>query len=150
MTEFPGILGFPKRKCQKMMTEQFLWPSRPLVISQIFGTRNEQVSIRQQSYGNERGVMQLFIDAKSEINPFDDLIHDAFGDENLNSDVGVSCLESHDDRRQHGIRDARGSGDSQCPRDMRQMVRRDICNRIIDLGAAASMFQNLRTKVRQT
>jgi hypothetical protein len=47
--------------------------------------------------------MQLFIDAKSEINPFDDLIHDAFGDENLNPDVGVNCLESHDDRCQQGI-----------------------------------------------
>src|SRR5262245_35628706 len=103
MTEFPGILGFPKRECQKMMTEQFLRPFRPLVIFQIFGTRHEQVSIRQQSYGNERGVMQLFIDSKREINPFDNLIHDTFGDENLNSDVGVSCLKSYDDRRQQGI-----------------------------------------------
>ena len=50
--------------------------------------------------------MQFFIDSKREINPFDDLIDDAFGDENLNSDVGVSCLESHyNDRRfnRHGI-----------------------------------------------
>ena len=83
-----------------MMTEQFLRPFRPLVIFQIFGTRHEQVSIRQQSYSNERGVMQLFIDAKSEINPFDDLIHDAFGDENLNLDVRISCLKSYNDRRQ--------------------------------------------------
>jgi len=85
------------------MTEQFLRRLRPLVTFQVFGTRHEQVSILQQSYRNERRVMQFFIDSKREINPFDDLIHDAFGDENLNSDVGVNCLESHDDRRQDGI-----------------------------------------------
>ena len=47
--------------------------------------------------------MQLFIDSKREINPFDDLIHDAFGDENLNSHVGVNCLESHDDRSHQSL-----------------------------------------------
>src|SRR5215469_1010893 len=122
MAEFPGILRFPKRECQKTMPEQVLRRFRSLVIFQVFGARHEQVSILQQSYGNKRRVMQLFIDSKREINPFDDLIYDAFGDENLNSDVGINCLESHDDWRQYGIRDAWGSGDSQCPGDMRQVV----------------------------
>ena len=85
------------------MTEQFLGFFGTFVIFQVLGTRHEQVPIGQQSYGNERRVMQLFIDSKREINSFGDLIHDAFGDENLNPDVGVYCLESHDDRCQHGI-----------------------------------------------
>jgi len=72
------------------MTEQFLRRPRPLVTFQIFGTGYEQVSIPQQPYGNERRIMQPFIDSKCEINPFDDLIHDPFGDENLNSDLGVN------------------------------------------------------------
>ena len=103
MAEFPRVLGSPERECQEPMTEQFFRCLGSLVTFQIFRARHEQVSILQQSYGNERRVMQLFVDSKREINPFDDLIHDAFGDENLNSHVGVNCLESHDDRSHQSL-----------------------------------------------
>lgn len=85
------------------MTEQFLGFLGTFVSFQVLGTRHEQMPIGQQSYGNERRIMQLFINPKCEIDSFGYLIHDAFGDEHLNPDVGVNCLESHDDRRQEGI-----------------------------------------------
>ncbi len=122
------------------MPEQVLWAGGRLVFRQIGGAGDELMAVGKDTAGNECGVFHR-ADAEGEVDAFVDLIDKAFGDQNLDADVGMLLLEGADDGRDKRVGDAGRSIESQDAGDPGGVVGGDSVDCVAQLGGALRVLE---------
>src|ERR1700728_942328 len=143
----PAVLRLPARKSEQAVVEEILRRCRPLARFQIRGVREHLMPVAEDSPYDQSGIPQC-AHTEQQVDPLLHLIDDPLRDQNLNANVGILRLKGANQRRDQRIRDAWRGGETQRPRNLRQMIRSYVVNCVAKFGAAPCVLPRFGARGR--
>src|SRR6516165_3064288 len=94
MNETPAVHRFPEGECKQAVIEQVLRLLRLLFAScQVCWACQKLMPVGQNFASDERGILESWINTECQINALSNVIDNPVGDEHLDADLWVGCLE---------------------------------------------------------